>query len=218
MNKPDLTIIQSPEAERMRQMVTEGFYDRSRLGLWLFEVIGREWDDCAKWARTLKQEIFPLSCTWSIEDWEFVYGYEPDPTLPLDFRRRRLLMRRILWPPINPARIEALLSGLLGLPVEITDPIRGYTFRVDVFEDWNRVVNHKYAIEILRTIKPSHLSYEWRSRVLVDYEVTDYSAGAIGDLIREYFIGDVTEIVTEITDYSAGLDETRLTEYLVANE
>jgi hypothetical protein len=55
MNNDNLVseILKSPSAQRFRQMVTAGFYDRSRLGLWLYEVIGREYDDMERWIAEL---------------------------------------------------------------------------------------------------------------------------------------------------------------------
>ena len=66
MSKPELNIIHSPEAETFLRMVTKGFYDRSYIGLWLFEVMGREWDEMRSWSENLKSEIFVQTCTWSI--------------------------------------------------------------------------------------------------------------------------------------------------------
>ena len=57
MSKPDLdTIIQSPEAETFLGMVTKGFYSNSYTGLWMYEVIGREWDEMRGWAEELQNE------------------------------------------------------------------------------------------------------------------------------------------------------------------
>ena len=49
MSKPDLDITRSPEAQMFLRSVTDGFYNRSYLALWLYEVIGREWDEMAGW-------------------------------------------------------------------------------------------------------------------------------------------------------------------------
>ena len=80
MSKPDLDIIHSPEAETFLRMVTKGFYDNSYIGLWMYEVIGREWDEMRAWAEGLKTEINPQTCTWSVAIWEWVYGIESDET------------------------------------------------------------------------------------------------------------------------------------------
>ena len=202
MTNPDLTIIQSPEAERMRRMVTEGFYDRSRIGLWMFEIIGREYDDMAEWARALRNECFPQTCTWSIAIWEFVYGIEPDDSLSLEYRRSRILTRKLQQPPINPARIEAALSALSGCPVSIIDPIAPYTFRV-VVDESNAVADHGIWQRFLREIKPSHLSFRTETRIKREYTVTDYSGGVISELWRTFFYEEA-DILTDVADLNVG--------------
>lgn len=204
MTKPDLDIIKSPEAARMLQMVTQGFYDRSYIGLWLFEVIGREYDGMAEWARTLRLEAFPQTCTWSIDIWDFVYGYEPDNTLPLSFRRQRILSKKLQRPPINPAHIEAVLSALTGCPVHITENVAPYTFKVEIDESGGQIVDYKAVDRTLREIKPSHLSVRQEVVIVVTFNTEDYSAGVIADCFTEFFIGDEIVIPTETADYTTG--------------
>jgi hypothetical protein len=193
----------------MRQMVTEGFYDRSRIGLWLFEVIGREWDDMAQWARTLRLEAFPQTCTWSIAIWEFVYGYEPDGGKTLEWRRARILAHKWSSPPINPARIEAALSALTGCPVHITEHVAPYTFQVVVDEtdiggtSDGSLYDFRAALRLLRRIKPSHLSFRYESYIAPEYEGTDYDAGAITEYYR-IFYDERVDILPDATDCDAG--------------
>jgi hypothetical protein len=182
----------------------------------------------AEWARAVIDEAFPQTCTWSIAIWEFVYGYEPDDTLPLEFRRGRILSHRLSAPPINPARIEAALSALTGVPVTITEFVADYTFSVTVDESELTAVNLEQMIRVLRQMKPSHLSFE--SRIVPVFNVTDYHAGAeaafyreffyeeievitdgatyyagaIAELIREFFTEEDEVIITDVTDYHAG--------------
>jgi uncharacterized protein YmfQ (DUF2313 family) len=159
LNKPDLDIVKSPEAERMRQMVTAGFYDRSRLALWIFEVMGREYDDMAKWSRELRYEAFPKTATWSIAIWEWIYGLAPDDALPLEFRRQQIVSKRLQRPPINQARMEAVLSVLTGDTVSVTENTAPYRFSVEVEARGQSIEDYKTALTVLRKIKPSHLSF-----------------------------------------------------------
>ncbi|MDR2044150.1 MAG: YmfQ family protein [Clostridium sp.] len=177
----------------MRRSVTPGFYDRSYTALWMFEVIGREYDGMSEWARTLRDEIFPQTCTWSIAIWEWVYGIEPDERLPLPYRRARLLSRKLQRPPINPAHIEAVLSALTGCPVIITENVAPYTFHVEVDESVGAAVDYDALYKVLREIKPSHLSFKTDSVITVTFTVTDYYAGALAEMLREFFIGDESE-------------------------
>jgi hypothetical protein len=190
MNKPMNEIIKSPGAETLLRMVTDGFYDRSRIALWMFEVIGREYDGMAAWARELKYEIFPQTCTWGIAIWEFVYGFEPDGSLPLEFRRARILSHRLTHPPVNPARIEAALSQLTGTPVHITEFAAPYTFHVDIDESGGSIFDHQQALRQLRRMKPSHLSFTVTSVTEKDYFADDFHAGAALEVWVGHFFED----------------------------
>jgi hypothetical protein len=185
-------------------MVTTGFYDRSRIGLWLFEVMGREYDEMADWAQELRKEAHPQTCTWSIGIWEFIYDIEPDDTLPLEFRRGRILSKRLQHPPINPARIEAALSAITGTPVKITDFVAPYTFMVELDESDVPAVNIDLMYRTLRQMKPSHLSFGIGSIIITEFTVYEYFAGAIGELTREFFYEEV-EIITDGSSYDAAV-------------
>ncbi len=171
-------ILRSPEARRMREMVTRGFYDRSRIGLWLFEVIGREYDEMSDWSRNLRLEAFPQTCTWSIDIWEFVCGIVPDDSLPLTYRRERIMSKWLQRPPVSPARIEAVLSGLISAPVVVTENTAPYSFEVDVDVTDAVSTDMRPAVRTLRRIKPSHLSFEFRSTAVspMSAEVSAFAA------------------------------------------
>ena len=168
MKRLDPDIIKSPEAANMLSMVTKGFYDRSRLALWMFEAIGREYDEMAAWARSLKCEAFPQTCTWSVDMWERSFGIEPDGALPLAQRRQRLMAHKLKRPPLNPARVEAALSAITGFPVHITEHAAPYKFYVEVFADAGQAYDHRRALKELRKLKQSHMAFEFVNRAVVE--------------------------------------------------
>lgn len=161
MSKPDLDgIIRSPSAETFLRMVTKGFYDSSYMGLWMYEVIGREWDEMRKWAEGLRNEINPQTCTWSIGIWEWVYGLVPDDSLSLAYRRRRILARIIGVKPINPESIRRGIQTLTGrkdIPVEVKDFTGPYQFSIIMRIPDGSPFTHKGIAAYVRGIKPSHL-------------------------------------------------------------
>lgn len=168
MSKTNYDIIHSPEAETFLHMVTKGFYDRSYIGLWLYEVIGREWDEMAAWAGGMKTEIHPQTCTWSIAIWEWVYGIESDNALPLEHRRQRILAKIIGVRPINPEVIRrgvtALISGL-NAKVEVNDFVGPYRFDVVLHLAGEAPLNNYAKISsYIRKIKPAHLAYNLRGK------------------------------------------------------
>ena len=159
MSKPDLDIIHSPEAEAFRRMVTKGFYDRSYLGLWMYEVIGREWDEMKAWAEGIKSEIHPQTCTWSIGIWEWVYGFENDESLSLEYRRQRILAKVLGTRPINPEVIRRGVAKITGCNVDIKDFAGPYRFALTIHMPEDRdVFLYESVREYVRTVKPAHLA------------------------------------------------------------
>ena len=157
MSKPDLDIIHSPEAKTFLRSVTEGFYNRSYLGLWIYEVIGREWDEMAQWSADLKQEIFVQTCTWSIAIWEWVYGFEPDESMTLEERRQRILNRVRMVRPINPEVLRRGIAAVSGADVEVTDFTSPYTFSVTL-NITNRPIPSDRVFQYISKVKPAHLA------------------------------------------------------------
>lgn len=177
MSKPDLDIIRSPEAEAFLRMVTQGFYDRSYIGLWLFEVIGREWDEMRSWSDELKQEIFVQTCTWSISIWEWVYGFEPDETMTLEERRQRILNHVHGVRPINPEAIRRSVSEIAGAEADVIDFVGPYRFEV-VLHPKSAPLPYEKILKFIRDSKPSHLSFDF-SILFPEIVSTLYIGGAV---------------------------------------
>jgi len=175
MSKPDLDgIIRSPSAKTFLRMVTKGFYDNSYIGLWMYEVIGREWDEMRKWAEGLKDEINPQTCTWSIGIWEWVYGIETDESLPIEYRRQRILAKIIGVRPINPEVIRRGVAALMGGEldeVEVNNFVGPYRFEVILHPSGKSPFNYVKIFEYVRKIKPSHLAFEATVETKVDITI-----------------------------------------------
>lgn len=176
MSKPDLLegIIRSPSAKTFLRMVTKGFYDNSYIGLWMYEVIGREWDEMRKWAEGLKDEINPQTCTWSIGIWEWVYGIETDESLPIEYRRQRILAKIIGVRPINPEIIRRGVAALIGGEldeVEVNDFVGPYRFEVLLHPSGKSPFPYIKIFEYIREIKPSHLAFEAAVETKVDIKI-----------------------------------------------
>ncbi len=153
------SIITSDCAERFLQRVSP-IYDNSFVGLWMFEAIGREYDDLWELVRTLADQITPDTATWAIELWEQRYGIEPDPSIPLE-ERRTVVQRASEKPsPFTPARLEKALSNITGRKAMVLDYISPYTFAIyliatDTQKNTSTIDLKKYV----DSKKPSHLSY-----------------------------------------------------------
>ena len=190
MSKPDLVrqIITSQEARDFLQMVTKDFYNDSYIGLWIFEVIGREWDEMRAWAEGLVYEINPQTCTWSIAIWEWVYGIEPDESLSLEFRRQRILAKICAVKPINPEMVRRGVAALIGAgtdAVEVNDLTGPYRFEV-ILHPQETPFPYNRIEKFIREIKPSHLAFDTvvetkiLIHVLIDTKWDLYGTGMTG--------------------------------------
>lgn len=179
MSKPDRDIIHSQEAQMFLRSVTEGFYNRSCLALWMFEVIGREWDEMAAWSNDLKQEIYVQTCTWSIAIWEWVYGFEPDESMTLEERRQRILSKVRGVRPINPEVMRRGIAAVSGADAGLKDFSNPFSFSVTM-----SVTNKPIPIErVLRFIyetKPAHLAVSVEV-IFPTIESTLHVGGAAGN-------------------------------------
>jgi uncharacterized protein YmfQ (DUF2313 family) len=168
----------------------------------MFEAIGLEYDDIEEWAQTVRYEAYPQTCTWSIGIWEWVYGIDTDDTLPLDFRRGRIMSKRLQHPPINPARIEAILTALTGVPVTVIENTGPYMFEVILDESQLSAANLTQMYRVLRQIKPSHLSFTASSYIKMEFEVTDYFAEVISEYFKIFYTEEAST-KNDAVDYSA---------------
>lgn len=157
MSRPELDIIHSPEAEVFLRSATKGFYNRSFIGLWIYEAIGREWDELREWSEGMRTEIHPQTCTWSIGIWEWVYGFTADESLPLEERRRRVLSRVFSAKPITLEALRRSISATAGAEAEVKDFVAPYSFGVMLHVTDNPVPLERVLHYIYET-KPAHLS------------------------------------------------------------
>ena len=157
MSKPELDIIRSPEAAAFLRSVTKGFYSQSFTGLWIYEVIGREWDGLREWSEGMRTEIHPQTCTWSIAVWEWVYGFEPDESMSLEERRRRVLSRIFSAKPVNPEVLRRGISATAGAEAEVIDFTAPYSFGVTLHITGGPIPMERVLRFIYET-KPAHLS------------------------------------------------------------
>ena len=57
----------SESAVRMLSYVSQGFYDSSYVGKWLYQVMGMEYDDVRKIIEELPYQMFPETATWGLK-------------------------------------------------------------------------------------------------------------------------------------------------------
>lgn len=148
----------SASGMRMLGMVNSGWYDRSYVGKWLFQVMGMEMDDAKTLFEELKRQAFVDSATWGLCYWEEKYGLAGNESLSVEERRKRVKEQQQLRYSMNPERMKQVAELACGKEVEVSEP-GPYVFRLTVIirgSDSN--FNEEKLREKIRQIKPAHLA------------------------------------------------------------
>ncbi|MEI3522163.1 MAG: putative phage tail protein [Anaerosacchariphilus sp.] len=64
----------SESAKNMIASVSDGFYDNSYVGKWLYEVMGQEYDTAREIAEDILNQLFPETATWGLMYHEIKWG------------------------------------------------------------------------------------------------------------------------------------------------
>lgn len=111
----------SEAAKRMLSYVTPGFYDKSYVGKWLYEVMGREMDKTIDLFEELPFQAFPETATWGLGYLEEKYGLPNRKDLPDQERRRIICQKRDTRAPMTPFAMERLLKTVTEFNVSVLD-------------------------------------------------------------------------------------------------
>ncbi len=148
----------SESAKRMLQSVTEGFYDNSYIGKWIFQVMGQEMDDAERRINELAEQVFPETVTWGIRYHEQKYNLPENATLSLEERRGVVLAKRKQFRAMNPALLENRLRDMTGSnAAEVIEYSGSYNFDIWI-QDIEASVNYGQVLEYIRKVKPSHMA------------------------------------------------------------
>lgn len=150
-----------PENRVSRRMISRvsPIYERSYVAKWLYEVMGREVDDAEIRFSELREQANPETATWALRYWEQRYGIETNENRSLAARRADIIARRGARAPMNPARVEAILSAMTGRAVHVEENVAPYTIRVDI-EAGGEPLDYSAVVDRLKRIKPSHIAFQ----------------------------------------------------------
>lgn len=147
----------NPTALRMMSRISP-IYERSYVGKWIFEVMGLDMDEVRLRFEELRLQAFPETATWGLIYWEQRYGLPIGEGFDFEVRRGRILAKCRSRGPLNPKRVERILSDLTGRDVTITENVADYTFRVEIGAGDNPI-DIAEAMRKIKQIKPSHQAY-----------------------------------------------------------
>ncbi len=122
MEKVDLENFPTSEsAKKMLSYVSDGFYDESYVGKWIFQVMGIEYDKALEIVTDLPAQFFPETATWGLMYHEIKWGLPVRLNLSYEERRRFIYQKRDNRAPVTPYRMEKHLENMLGLEVYVND-------------------------------------------------------------------------------------------------
>ena len=111
----------SESAKRMLSYVSNGFYDQSYVGKWLFQVMGLEYDEALKLVEELPYQFFPETATWGLFYHEIKWQIPVREDLSYEERRKLIYQKRDTRAPMTPYTMEQYLSNVTDFEVHISD-------------------------------------------------------------------------------------------------
>ena len=109
----------SESAKNMIASVSDGFYDNSYVGKWLYEVMGQEYDTAREIAEDILNQLFPETATWGLMYHEIKWGLPVRENLPYEERRQLIYRKRDYRAPMTPYRMEGYLKTATDLMYEL---------------------------------------------------------------------------------------------------
>lgn len=108
-------------AQRMLSYVTKGWYDKSYVGKWVFQVMGEELEPWLRFFESLPEQMFIETATWALRYHELKYGLTVREDLPVEERRKRILEVRDTHMPMSPYGMAQKVKKATGYDVHIYD-------------------------------------------------------------------------------------------------
>lgn len=182
----------SESALRMLSYVSQGFYDTSYVGKWLYQVMGLAYDEARRLVEELPYQMFPETATWGLRYHEIKWQLPVREGLSYKERRKLIYQKRDTRAPMTPYAMERYLSNITDFEVHISDihdrgtygfvPIHPNLFQVTFVGEGTLEADRIFGA--LRKIKQSHTDFiakEWICmllKLIVFYKVKLYFLSA----------------------------------------
>lgn len=168
----------SASANRMLSYVSDGFYDNSYVGKWIYQVMGIEYDAALEIVEELSEQFFPETATWGLMYHEIKWGLPVRENLSYEERRRLIYEKRDYRAPMTPYRMERYLQDITGFEVHIADvnDPGEYGFEAphpNVFKAYflgEETLDSKLVHEVLNRLKQSHTTYTVNDRIEIELD------------------------------------------------
>lgn len=158
----------SESAKKMLSYVSDGFYDESYVGKWIFQVMGDEYDKTREIAIDLPAQFYPETATWGLTYHEIKWGLPVRQNLSYEERRKLIFQKRDYRAPMTPYCMEKHLENAIGYKVVVCDIHDSAECGLKIFHPNEFIVkiigegniDTNIARQVLDRIKQSHTVYE----------------------------------------------------------
>lgn len=148
-------ILKSPMAQEIIQKVSP-LYGEAYTVLWLYQVIGTVLDNMSEWVSSFEAQVVPQTATWSLPYWEDQYKIASESSWSNERRRQNIINKCKTRAPINPYRLESIISVAAGADArieEFTGPNK-FTVYISSTQD---LVDVDFVKKEINAAKPAHL-------------------------------------------------------------
>ena len=176
----------SESAKKMLSFVSDGFYDNSYVGKWLYQVMGEEYDTAYEMVESLTDQLFPEKATWGLCLHELKWGLPVKDDVGVEERRRLIYQKRDVKKPMTPYQMERILSYTYDCKAYVYDTHDpgDYTishpnyFRV-VIETEGEKLDTAMIKKKIKELKQSHTTCQITYNLLRDFSCEEYYAGVV---------------------------------------
>ena len=123
----------------------------------ILNAIGTQLDVVWNFGQDTWDDIVPQTLLKLIEYWETEYSLPHDISKTLEERRNVLIQKIRSHAPVNPKKLEELLTAIPGIVARVEENTGKNRFTVWITYDVNNTTEVKKIIE---RSKPAHLSYD----------------------------------------------------------
>ena len=164
------TILTSPQGQKIINYLSP-IYGEAYVCLWIFQAIGLILDEGETFPEEFIDQVTPKTATWSLEFWEKEYDIVPDPGWTIEQRRINLKQKIVSRRPINPRRIEDLVSDFYGFETIVEENSAKNTFTIHIRGQVDDLEAIRASID---EIKPAHLIYIVRVSEIIESHLEHY--------------------------------------------
>ena len=134
-------------------------YGEAYAVLWLYQVIGTVLDEMNEWTDTLADQVVPQTATWSLPYWEEQYHIVTDSMWTYERRRKNIVNKCRTRAPINPHKMESIVSVAAGADARVEEHTGKNKFTVYISAE-ERMVDEAFVRKEIDAAKPADLIYD----------------------------------------------------------